>query len=145
MLTYLLADCLIPDWPLPEGEARRAAVARAAVFVRTARALAPFYIRLPMQIGCLVLAGWILLLAPGVLRPVDRYHRAARAIEIFEKILPGCRALVRLYRSTAFLAYFGDEAVLPALGAESGTERQKAFRQKRASLMNGGGPDHARV
>lgn len=136
MLTYLITDCVIPDWPLPEGEARKAAVARAAAFVASTRSAAPFFIRIPMQLGCLALAGWIVLLAPTVLKPVNRYNKAAKALEIFEKILPPCRAMVRLYRSTAFLAYFGDEAVLPALGAEAGADRQQKFRAIRASLQS---------
>ena len=136
MLTDLITDCLIPDWPLPEGEARTAAVLRAADFVKFARKSAPFYISFPMQVGGLVLGCWVILLAPRALKRGGRYNKAAKAFEIFEKILPPCRAMVRLYRSTAFLAYFGDEAVLPALGAEAGTQRQQKFRAIRAALSD---------
>ncbi len=132
MFTLLVTDCLIPnDWPLPEGEARKAAVARAAAFVRTARSSAPFFISFPMRVGGLVLACWILLLVPSVHKQGNRYQKAAKAIAIFEKILGPCRAIVRLYRSTAFLSYFGDDAVLPAMGAEDGRTRQDNFRAKR--------------
>lgn len=143
MLTDLITDCLIPDWPLSEGEERTAAVLRAADFVKYARKAAPFYISFPMQVGGLVLGCWVLLLAPGVVKRGNRYAKAAKAFEIFEKILPPCRAMVRLYRSTAFLAYFGDEAVLPALGADTGTQRQTAFRAIRAALNDGKGARHA--
>jgi hypothetical protein len=134
-LAEFLADCLLPDWPLSEGPERSAAAVRAARFAREACALAPFPVRLPMRCGGFVLAVWLLLLRPTLWRGGGRYRRAAKLVEVFESILGPCRAVVRLHRSTLFLAYFGDAVVLRALNAPTNEERQAEFRAKRQDLQ----------
>lgn len=119
--TYLAAFLPFEEVGLTAAE-RKALMARVSSFVRAEVALAPAHIRLPVCILSWVFAGWLGLLAFRA--------PAWQAANWWEKLggMPA-RALTRLIRSLALLAFAEDRLVAMRTGTLTVSARQARFRE----------------
>lgn len=125
-------DAILPEWPPLRAAERNDVLAACIGFVRVQLGLAPFHIRAGIatmfaafRLYAVLRCGW----APA--RP-DR----AAALQSFGALrLPPAAALERLLRSMTLLVFFDHPAVLAAIGEANGTERQAAFRARRATIL----------
>jgi hypothetical protein len=121
-----LIDALVPrGLGVPEAE-RDSVLDEVARFVRAEGALAPLPIRLGLTALSLALLAWLGLGRRDREKALQQWDRLAGA--------PG-RALTRLLRSLTLIAYLDHPLVRSRMGVATVPERQRHFRELRASKV----------
>jgi hypothetical protein len=121
-----LADSLLPSWPIVP--CRSSLLERVIYAARKNRRLSSSLVRLALGVGEAIL---VLCAGVALLTRCSQENYNTYVITYFEKWLPSGRSIVRVYRSTLLMAYFGDSEILEALGEPSITKRQFIFLEKR--------------
>lgn len=136
LLVRPLVACLAPYGPpLPYG-ARNVVLDHAAAFVTRQISIAPFHVRIGVLTLGVPLRLWLALVAPGVARSFGAPLRAARAVELFERLPGPAHVVVRFYRSLTILAYYEHAVVAPALDFPDPIARQDTFRTLRRTRLS---------
>jgi hypothetical protein len=131
-VSVALIDALVPrGLGVPEAE-RSSVLDEVAGFVRAEGALAPLPIRLGLAALSLALLAWLGILGLG------RGNREA-ALQHWDRLAgaPG-RALTRMLRSLTLIAYLDHPLVRSRMGVATVPERQRRFRELRASSVASG-------